>query len=314
MTMPIIRRLGMVQTISVRIRRSTLVSMLSTKVVATFSQITLGNSTIAVQLDPLLYPNPIDAQYLIAGSGWCYGKVGYDYTYLYDKSRCLPDTADPTYQWGFSSLMSGLFVMFTSGWVVSMYAVWQDAQFNSTLVKEGYQMTPLRAAFAMAKAAKRRTGLGEKQLVRANTKHLEKELYGGRGKRKTKIEYDMFVHDPEGGDEEPRRSPGVLTLDLKSPVSSDGDSYVQVISDEELRRRYLRGVAEARLSRKPLASEAERYTPRVLKRRTTEPLASEAGGSPSKRLEKRTTNNDITTTIHDGEKMRTVLKRRTTGM
>jgi hypothetical protein len=296
------------------IRKSTIVSNLTPKVVATFSLTTLGNSTITVQLDPQIYPDPFDAQYLKGDSGWCYNKIGYDYSFLYDKSRCLPDTADPTYQWGFSSLMSGLFVMFTSGWVVSMYAVWQDAQFNSTLVKEGYKMTPLRAAFAMAKAAKRRTGLGEKQLVRANTKDLEKELYGGRGKRKTKIEYDMFVHDPEGGDEEPRRSPGVSTLDLKSPVLSDGDSYVQVISDEELRRRYMRGVAEARLSRKPLASEAERYTPRVLKRRTTEPLATEAERLPPKQSEKRATNNDITTTIHDGEKVRTVLKRRTTGM
>jgi hypothetical protein len=312
--MPIIRRHGTVQTISIMIRRFTIVSMLFPKVVATCSLTTLGNSTITVQLDPLLYPDPFDAQYLNGESGWCYGKIGYNYSFLINKSRCLPDTANPTYQWGFSSLMSGLFVMFTSGWVVSMYAVWQDAQFNSTLVKEGYQMTPLRAAFAMAKAAKRRTGLGEKQLVRANTRDLEKELYGGSGKRKTKIEYDMFVHDPEGGDEEPRRSPGVSTLDLKSPVSSDGDSYVQVISDEELRRRYMRGVAEARLSRKPLASEAERYTPNRLNRRTTEPLASETEGCPSKHLERRTTNNDITTTIHDGETVRKVLKRRTTGI
>jgi hypothetical protein len=173
-----------------------------------------------------------------------------------------------------------------------MYVLWQDAQFNSTLVKEGFSMTPLRAAFAMAKAAKRRTGLGEKQLVRANKKILEKELYGGRGERRTKIEYDMFVHDPEGGDEVPRRSPGVSTLDLNSASWSDGDSRIQAISDEELRRRYLRGVQEARLSRKPLASETERYIPKELKRRTTD--------------------NDITTTIYDGDKTKKVLKRRTT--
>jgi hypothetical protein len=181
-----------------------------------------------------------------------------------------------------------------------MYAVWQDAQFNSTLVKQGYQMTPLRAAFAMAKAAKRRTGLGEKQLVRANTKDLERQLYGNRGRngsktiRRTKIEYDIFIHDSEGGDEEPRRSPGVSTLNLKSPISSDEDSYVQVISDDELRTRYMRGVAEARLSRKPLANEAERYTPQHLKRRTTD--------------------HDLTTTVYNEDRKSTVLKRRTTGL
>jgi hypothetical protein len=227
---------------------------------------TLGNSTIAVAVDDPYTPKPIDAQYLKGESGWCYGKIGYKSDDLYDKARCLPDTADPTYQWGFSTLMSGLFVMFTSAWVLSMYAVWQDAQFNSTLVKEGYQMTPLRAAFAMAKAAKQRTGLSEKQLVRANTKDLKNELYGNSGRiggktiKRTQIEYDMFVHDPEGGDEEPRRSLGVSTLDLQSLTSSGGDSHVQVVSDDELRSRYMRGVAEARLSRKPLAGEVERYT------------------------------------------------------
>lgn len=73
-----------------------------------------------------------------------------------------------------------------------MYVVWQDAQFKSTLVKTGYTMTPLRAAFAMAKAARRRTGMGEKQLVRANTKELNQELYGTKGRKGTKVEYGIF--------------------------------------------------------------------------------------------------------------------------
>jgi hypothetical protein len=37
-------------------------------------------------------------------------------------------------------------------------------------------MTPLRAAFAMAKAAKIKTGMREGQLVRADTRELEQEL------------------------------------------------------------------------------------------------------------------------------------------
>jgi hypothetical protein len=79
-----------------------------------------------------------------------------------------------------------------------MYALWQDAHWNSTLVKSGYQMTALRAAFAMAKAARRKTGMGEKQLVRANTKELNQELYGSRKIQGTSVEYGIF----EEGDEE----------------------------------------------------------------------------------------------------------------
>jgi hypothetical protein len=141
---------------------------------------------------------PYEALSLNTTTGYCYNSKGYDYVFLQDRSRCLPDTANPTYQWGFSTMLVGVWIFLHFGWAVSMYVVWQDAQFNSTLVKTGYMMTPLRAAFAMAKAAKRRTGMGEKQLVRANTKELNQELYGTKGRKGTKVEYEIF----DEGDEE----------------------------------------------------------------------------------------------------------------
>jgi hypothetical protein len=98
-----------------------------------------------------------------------------------------------------------------------MYVVWQDAQFNSTLVKKGYMMTPLRAAIAMAQAAKRRTGMGEKQLVRANTKELNQELYGTRRRKGTKVEYGIFdEQDEEHGEVETVRRRSVR------PTREDG--------------------------------------------------------------------------------------------
>jgi hypothetical protein len=125
--------------------------------------------------------------------GYCFEKKAYDSAQLRDKSSCLPDTANPSYQWGFSTMLSGLFIMFHFSWCVTMWIVWQDSQFNSALVREGYQMTPLRAAFAMAKAAKRKTGMGEKALVRANTKDLKKEMYGGRKREGTHLDYGIFA-------------------------------------------------------------------------------------------------------------------------
>lgn len=159
-----------------------------------------GNMSMAIFINGKNY----DYMDLNSTTGYCYGETSYSYAELAGKSRCLPDTADPSYEWGFATMMSGIFVFLTFGWSLSMYAVWQDAQFNSTLVKSGYDMTPLRAAFAMAKAAKKRTGLGEKQLVRANTKDLEKELYGGRQTQSTSVEYSIFAEDPENGDEDTR--------------------------------------------------------------------------------------------------------------
>lgn len=142
-----------------------------------------------------------DAQDLVTSSGYCHQSIAYNETYLEGKSRCLPDTAHPSYEWGFSTLLSGLFVFVTSAWVISMYILWLDSQRDSTLVQMGYRMTPLRAAFAMARAARQRTGYCEKQLVRADTEALEKELYGHKGSRKTKVDFGVFVEDTEGGEE-----------------------------------------------------------------------------------------------------------------
>ncbi|RYO58090.1 hypothetical protein AA0116_g7298 [Alternaria tenuissima] len=248
------------------------------------------NATISVPINGKQY----DASDLDGSYGYCYNGVGYNYTSMSDKSRCLPDTANPSYQWGFATLMSGLFILVTAIWTLSMYVLWQDAQFNCKLVKQGYRLTPLRAAFAMAVAARRRTGLGGKELVRAKNAGLERELYGKKGTRGTVIEGHLFVADveDEGREEEERnrRKEWMMQMPVETPLSpltpaytslgkekqwplspssttvgdqeirplvrSDTDISFHVLDDEELRKRYLRGVEEARLSRKPLSRES----------------------------------------------------------
>lgn len=66
-------------------------------------------------------------------------------------------------------------------------------------------MTPLRAAFAIAKAVKRKTGLGEKQLVRHNTKDLNKELDGVSKNKGTEIDYSIFIVNAEDDVEDDRQ-------------------------------------------------------------------------------------------------------------
>ncbi|KAF2847268.1 hypothetical protein T440DRAFT_403933 [Plenodomus tracheiphilus IPT5] len=181
-----------------------------------------GNKTMDIEL----YGKKYDYSDIKSDSGYCYNNIAYNYTYLYDKTRCLPDTANPSYEWGFATMMTGIFVFLTFGWSTSLYIVWQHARFNSSLVKSGYTMTPLRAAFAMAKAAKKKTGMGERQLIRAYTKDLENELYGGCGVQATSVEYKLFVEDPEEGDED--------------------RTYLSV---REIRARHVRGLSEAESSR-----------------------------------------------------------------
>lgn len=154
------------------------------------------NASMDIEINGQKY----DYATLKSESGYCYGDVAYDYTYFEDRTRCLPDTANPSYKWGFATMMSGLFIFLTFGWCTSLYIVWQHAQCKSTLVQTGYTMTPLRAAFAMAKAAKKKTGLAEQQLIRAYTEDLENELYGRAGLVATSIEYGLFVEEPGVGD------------------------------------------------------------------------------------------------------------------
>lgn len=73
-----------------------------------------------------------------------------------------------------------------------MYIIWQDAQFNSKLVKSGYEMTQLRAAFTLATAARWRTGMGSRELVRTDTKKLDEQLYGSKKKMKAEVTYEIF--------------------------------------------------------------------------------------------------------------------------
>jgi hypothetical protein len=121
-------------------------------------------------------------------------------------------------------MLSGLFVMIHFVWAITMYIVWLDAQFGSTLVKNGYQMTQLRAAFTMAKAAKRKTGMGEQQLVRADTKELKQELYGTRKTKGTNVEYTIF----EDSDEEHGKAETVRRRIARPKDDDDDDGFVEV--------------------------------------------------------------------------------------
>ncbi|KAH7357473.1 hypothetical protein BKA66DRAFT_574468 [Pyrenochaeta sp. MPI-SDFR-AT-0127] len=174
------------------------------------------NETMNIEIDNRSY----DVRNLNISSGYCYNSVGYDYLALQHKSRCLPDTANAAYEWGFSTMMSGIFVFLHFGWCLSMYVVWQDAQFNSTLVKGGYDMTPLRAAFAISKAARHKTGLGERQLVRANTRELEQELYGTKHTKAAKVDHGLFVDDPEDVNDDDGKARRRIVKSKMEPSSS----------------------------------------------------------------------------------------------
>jgi hypothetical protein len=118
----------------------------------------------------------------------CYNGSAYDTSYLSARSICMPNSANDTYRWGFSTMLSAVFVIVQLIWALSLYVVWQDAQWNSVLVRGGYKMTQLRAAFSVSEAAQQRMGMENEELMRAEHKDLERRLYG----RKTLVDYGMW--------------------------------------------------------------------------------------------------------------------------
>ncbi|KAF2258661.1 hypothetical protein CC78DRAFT_586827 [Lojkania enalia] len=147
-----------------------------------------------------IFGNQYNASTLNYSSGYCTkdSDHGYDSLDLFGRSRCLPDTANEAYEWGFSTMLSAVFVIMQFVWTITMYVVWQDAQFSSHLVKSGYHMTMLRAAFAATVAARWKTGVGGRELVRTDTKNLERELYGGGSKKRSEraeVRIDVFRED-----------------------------------------------------------------------------------------------------------------------
>lgn len=163
-----------------------------------------GNTKWNVTLAGHVYDyNSLNVDY-----GYCNNGKGYDYATLLDTARCLPDTAHPSYQWGFSTMLATVFSILQFVWALSMYIIWQDAQFNSELVKSGYALTQLRAAFALATAARDKTGMKNKELLRADTKSLESQLYGTKKKKEAEVDFAIFEYEMKG---EQSRSGGGLS-------------------------------------------------------------------------------------------------------
>lgn len=160
--------------------------------------------------------------------GFCFQNKSYDFADLSASTRCLPDTANPSYAFGFSSAMLGVILIMNLTWCLSMWAVWQDAMF-ARLVQQGYRMSPLRAAFALTEAAKRRTGVRGEGLVLRERKLLRRELKRGKGKREATVGIEVFEEGP-GGEREVEEGGGRGMRIRRKPVGGreEPDDYGDV--------------------------------------------------------------------------------------
>jgi hypothetical protein len=142
-----------------------------------------------------LFGTKYDIGALNIADGYCDGDLGYSVAQISQHTRCLPDTANESYRWGFSTMLSGVFTFIQLAWALSMYAVWLDAHFNSELVKSGFRMSQLRAAFLLTAAAKARTGMRCEELVSADVRDLRVKLMGSGKSKGAEVSRGMFNQD-----------------------------------------------------------------------------------------------------------------------
>lgn len=157
--------------------------------------------------------------------GYCFQNKTYKYLDLVQTLRCLPDTANPSYQWGFSSAMIGVCFIINLVWCLSMWVVWQDA-LRATLVRSGYRMSPLRAAFVLTEAARQSTGVGVEGLVLRDRRLLRRELRQGKGRKEAVVDRNVF--EEGGGEDEMEHWKGSTVTIKRRPVGSRGKYDVGV--------------------------------------------------------------------------------------
>ncbi|KAF1974625.1 hypothetical protein BU23DRAFT_553279 [Bimuria novae-zelandiae CBS 107.79] len=126
---------------------------------------------------------------------YCFQNKSLNYMELIDSTRCLPDTANPSYQWGFSSALMGVLIIINLVWCLTMWLVWQDA-LRAKMVRDGYRMSPLRAAFVLTEAARRTTGIGGEGLVLKDRRTLKRKLERRKGHPEASVHREIFEEMP----------------------------------------------------------------------------------------------------------------------
>jgi hypothetical protein len=158
-------------------------------------------------------------------SSYCFQNKSLRFNELMDSTRCLPDTANPSYQWGFSSAMIGVCFIINLVWCLTMWAVWQDA-LKAKLVRSGYRMSPLRAAFVLTEAARQRTRVGVEDLVLRDKKMLKRELR--RTKRRKEAVIDRHVFEEGGRVDDVESGKGNVIIIKRRPVRSKDRNNIGV--------------------------------------------------------------------------------------
>lgn len=121
----------------------------------------------------------------------CYSNETIPWSAVNDAITCLPSAGMPLYQWGFSTMLSAVVVILQCVWAVTMYVIWIDAEINSPLVRSGYRMTQIRAAFALSARAQDTLDAPLDELIAVPVDKVTKSLF----QKGSTVDIELFTKD-----------------------------------------------------------------------------------------------------------------------
>lgn len=119
---------------------------------------------------------------LFPADTFAYNGSTYDLTYIQKHGRCTQLT---TYQWGFSLLLLLITTNLTTLWVISTYALWLDAYFNSRFDNSHWDMGTYRAVLDLAAAMSKEIGNNDDDKLNNLSDHelkkqIQRDINGGK--------------------------------------------------------------------------------------------------------------------------------------
>lgn len=119
----------------------------------------------------------------------CYSGRAYDWDQIAQTVQCLPDSSDPKYRWGFSTVLFSIILILHTVWATSNFLLWVDAELHGSLQHEtGFQLSQVHSAFMLTAAAMKSTDRSVNDLISLPPEEAAKKL----GHREATIEFETF--------------------------------------------------------------------------------------------------------------------------
>lgn len=166
----------------------------------------------------------------------CYNNKIYDgFGDLLNIAQCLPalgDSGDPSYEWGFSTVLTSLILICHCIWSLFIFVLYLDGELNGSLQqKTNFEMSQVRAALIVAEAATRTTDRTLTSLIGCSPKEIMEML----GRKDAAISFEVLHQEPDIPltDIQPQSDDQASAASLLQDTTSVQESHSDVVRENQ---------------------------------------------------------------------------------